>query len=78
MTKLAWNDTSDPADVTVYDAKAELGGQQARVYCYTQYGSHPWTAEAAGVTTNHRKRELAEAAAERRLRAAVTGGGPTC
>ncbi|MGK3981276.1 hypothetical protein WMF38_57295 [Sorangium sp. So ce118] len=78
MIKLAWNDTSDPADVTVYDAKAEFGGQEARVYCYTRYGSHPWTAEAGGGTSTHRKRELAEAAAERRLRAAAHGGGARC
>lgn len=78
MTKLVWHDTSDPADVTVYDAKAELDGQEARVYCYTRYGSHPWTAEAGGKTSTHRKRELAEAAAERRLREAATEGGARC
>ena len=71
MVKLTWNDTSDPADATVYDATAELGGQRARVYCYTQHGPRPWTAEAGGATSTHRTRDLAEAAAGRRLRATV-------
>jgi hypothetical protein len=69
MVKLTWVDTSPTDDVTVHDATAKLGGQEARVYCYTRYGERPWTAEAGGVTSTHRKRELAEAAAARRLRA---------
>ncbi len=71
MRKLTWVDTSPADDATVHDAVAKLGEHEARVYCYTSFGERPWTAEAGGKTSTHRKRELAEAAAGRRLRAAV-------
>lgn len=71
MGKLRWTDTSPADDVTAHDATAKIGEHEARVYCYTRFGARPWTAEAGGVTSSHRRRELAEAAAERRLRAAA-------
>jgi hypothetical protein len=71
MAKLIWVDTSPKDDVTAYDGRTDLEGHKARVYCYTRFGARPWTAEAGGRDSNHRTRELAEAAAERRLRAAA-------
>ncbi|WP_438029067.1 hypothetical protein [Sorangium sp. So ce233] len=71
MIKLAWVDVRLSKAVDTYDAKAELNGHEARVHCYTRFGTHPWTAEAGGKTSSHRTRESAETAAERRLRAAA-------
>ncbi len=73
MGNIKWVDVRAVKTVDTYDAKAKLNGREARVHCYTRFGTHPWTAESGGATSTHRRRELAEAAAERRLRAAAGG-----
>lgn len=69
MSEITWVDVRQTKTPDTCDIKAELGGHEARVHCYTRFGTHPWTAEAGGRDSTHRSLDLAKEAAEKRLRA---------